>query len=208
MKTIDEGPKPRLLAAQGQDPPREQPREVCGVPLGLKSKRFESTSLGSLERLSRGVPVPLGSLLRPPPPPPEWVGDGGPRGPHNLVATLSQPWPISGWPYAVASRLPRIPWLATSCGQPSPPRSLRLNAVGRPCRPLTSQAFGSPPGGSFRRRSPAKMPHQILTGVFVYPGGSSSRSSGCGAPWLAIRASLWGGGGERGVGRDRPGSPG
>ena len=85
------------------------------------------------------------------------------------------------------------PLAGHSCGQPSPPRSLKMSAVGRPCRPLTSQVFGSPPGGSFWRRSPAEMPQQMWTGFFVYPGGGSSRSSGCGAPWLAIGASLWGG---------------
>ena len=59
-----------------------------------------------------------------------------------------------------------------------------------PCRPLTSQVFGSPPGGSFWQPSAAELPHQIWTGFFVYPGGGSSRSSGCSAPWLAFVASL------------------
>ena len=61
------------------------------------------------------------------------------------------------------------PLAGHSCGQPSPPRSLKMSAVGRPCRPLTSQVFGSPPGGSFRRRSPAEMLQQIWTGFFCLP---------------------------------------
>ena len=137
------GPKPRFQPPGSGTHPAEASAGCAAYPLGLDSERSESFSPGEPWAPLPWGHQPSGPLLRPPPPPTHWVGHGGPR----------------------------VPWLAISKGQPSPPRSLKMSAIGcqtarQQCHIAVWLAPGCPP--PLRRWGPS-CPPAMLRGTWHLP---------------------------------------